>query len=175
MNELDITQEAKQGSKSHKKKKTVIITVISLVLVGVSIGVILFLNKKKNSSNANGVSVCSMVGELSANEISVLINANEYKKLEPVVKDINNNSKASNDPDCQYILLGYSIVLSNPAEATKHLNKINEITSDYDPTALFGSNALSLSTYAENIKFFEEQSKNNNGLYVGNGEGLKAE
>jgi hypothetical protein len=104
-----------------------------------------------------------------------LINANEYKKLEPVVKDINNNSKASNDPDCQYILLGYSIVLSNPAEATKHLNKINEITSDYDPTALFGSNALSLSTYAENIKFFEEQSKNNNGLYVGNGEGLKAE
>ena len=86
MNELDITQEAKQGSKSHKKKKTVIITVISLVLVGVSIGVILFLNKKKNSSNANGVSVCSMVRELSANEISVLINANEYKKLEPVVR-----------------------------------------------------------------------------------------
>jgi hypothetical protein len=42
MNELDITQEAKQGSKSHKKKKTVIITVISLVLVGISIGVILF-------------------------------------------------------------------------------------------------------------------------------------
>ena len=138
------------------RKKVIVIIVVAVLFVASLIVVFLY---KSKLSNTEYVSLCSEVNGVSAKDINKLLLKNDAEKIRPLQEVIVNNKKYDNDADCQYIALGYSTSVSDPAEAQNRLDIIKKINKDYSPMPLFGYRSLSLSAYETNIKFLTESAK----------------
>lgn len=149
-------QKDQKIAKSWSKRKTGIFAAI-VVLILIVIAVALYLLIRPGSTKRT--SACSNVNGVAAKDIATLLLNNDVDKLAPIKDDISANKKASNDADCQYIALGYSTLVSDPAEAQNRLDIIKKINKDYSPMPLFGYRSLSLSAYETNIKFLTESAK----------------
>ena len=142
-------QKDQKIAKSWSKKKTgmfAAIVVLFLIVVAVAMYLLIQPGSTKRTS------ACSNVNGIAAKDIATLLLNNDVNKLAPIKDEISANKKASNDADCQYILLGYSISVSDPEEAQKKLDAIQQIDKDYSPTIISGETSLSISSYEENIK-----------------------
>lgn len=151
MNEINI---GKMPSSHKKLKKTILLGFVLLLVIGGITSALLYIRREKQF-----VSECATVGGKSAQDINGLLVESKTEELKPITDEIQGNPMAGGDVDCQYILLGYNVTLSDSVEAEKYLNKIKEINNDYDPSGLFGEQATSLDTYKKDVEFFKEQLK----------------
>jgi hypothetical protein len=152
-------QKDQKIAKSWSKKKTgmfAAIVVLFLIVVAVAMYLLIQPGSTKRTS------ACSNVNGIAAKDIATLLLNNDVNKLAPIKDEISANKKASNDADCQYILLGYNISVSDPEEAQKKLDVIQQIDKDYNPKLIFGEQSISLERYREDLVFMNDQIKNLN-------------
>lgn len=136
----------KELKRWSKKRAFIFVAVLALIAGGVGAGFYLFKSKDGKKS-----SVCSEVNGVAAKDIAALLSENDVEKLGPLKESISANDKAEDDADCQYILLGYNVSISNPEEAQKKLDGIKKLDENYSPVELFGEGALALDLYANTI------------------------
>jgi hypothetical protein len=158
-------QKDQKIAKSWSKKKTgmfAAIVVLFLIVVAVAMYLLIQPGSTKRTS------ACSNVNGIAAKDIATLLLNNDVNKLAPIKDEISANKKASNDADCQYILLGYSISVSDPEEAQKKLETIKKLNEDYNPNRLFGESSASIAAYGQDVDFLNEQTAaTKNNFFIG--------
>lgn len=145
--------------KSLLQRRKIYIGFIILLVIGLVVGLGLFLSPR---SNSGPITICAgKPTSIVTKDIGPQLALNQVTTIQPIVDEILAAEDYETDLNCMYILTVYYIKTSDPDKARASFTTFEQLYPEQEPVSvLLGESTWSIEELNQNVGFLEENKRN---------------